>query len=80
MPAEPGFDLLLTDLVLPDVSGLDLAIRLVDRWAGMRLILMSGYSDNDAVRLAVGGGGARFLQKPFGIDVLGQELRDALDE
>ncbi len=80
LSAQPGFDLLLTDLVLPDVSGLDLALRLVDRWSGMKLILMSGYSDNDAVRLAVGGGRARFLQKPFGIDVLAQELRDALDE
>lgn len=80
LPAEPGFDLLLTDLMLPDASGLDLAIRLVDRWAGMKLILMSGYSDNDAVRLAVAGGRARFLQKPFGIDALAQELRDALDE
>jgi PAS domain S-box-containing protein len=80
LPAEPGFDLLLTDLVLPDVSGLDLAIRLVDRWSAMKLVLMSGYSDNDAVRLAVADGRARFLQKPFAIDTLAQELRDALDE
>ncbi len=80
LPAQSAFDLLLTDIVLPDASGLDLAIRLLDRWTAMKLILMSGYSDNDAVRLAVAGGRARFLQKPFGIDALAQELRDALDE
>ena len=78
-PAQPGFDLLLTDLVLPDVSGLDLAVRLKERWPRMELVLMSGYSDNDAVREAVTKGRARFLQKPFGLDTLARELRDALD-
>ena len=77
-PAQPGFDLLLTDLVLPDVSGLDLAVRLKERWPRMELVLMSGYSDNDAVREAVSKGRARFLQKPFGLDTLARELHDAL--
>ncbi len=80
LPATPGFDLLLTDLMLPDVSGLDLAFLLVEQWPAMKLILMSGYSDSDAVRLAVAGGRARFLQKPFGIDTLARELRGALDD
>ncbi|MEW6338723.1 MAG: response regulator [Acidobacteriota bacterium] len=74
---EPA--VLLTDLVLPDGSGLDLALSLVERWPALKVILMSGYTDDETVRLAAGGGQARYLQKPFGIDRLAGELRAALD-
>ena len=80
LPAEAPFDALLTDVVLPDVSGLDLARELTRRWPKMRVILMSGYSDDAAIRLAVPAGEVRFLQKPFGIDLLARELRAALEE
>lgn len=73
-------DLLLTDLVLPDASGVDLAVSLVERWPRLAVIMMSGYTSNDAVRLGAAAGLVRFLQKPFEIPRLAEEIRTALDE
>lgn len=79
LPLDPPFDLLLTDLVLPGASGLDLAWGLRDRWPHLKVVLMSGYT-NTEVAGAVVALRARFLQKPFDMDTLARELRVALDE
>ncbi len=76
--AQP--DVLLTDLVLPDASGVDLAVNLVERWPRLAVIMMSGYTADQAVRLGAAAGMVRFLQKPFEIHRLAQEIRAALDE
>ena len=78
LPADPAFDLLLTDLLLPGVSGADLARGLCDRWPELKVVLMSGYTEDDEVRDAVRSGTVSFLQKPFTIDALARELRAAL--
>jgi len=78
LPAEPPFDLLLTDVLLPGVSGSDLARGLCDRWPSLKVVLMSGYTEDEAVRTAVLSGSVRFLQKPFTIDMLARELHAAL--
>jgi FixJ family two-component response regulator len=44
----------------------------------MQVILMSGYTEDDAVRLAVARGSVRFLQKPFDMRALAREIRAAL--
>ena len=80
LPAEPPFDLLITDLLLPGVSGNDLAPGLKDRWPRLAVILMSGYTEDEAVKRGVSGGNARFLQKPFSMEALAREVRAALDE
>ncbi len=80
LPASEPFDLLLTDLVLPGRSGGDIALELGQRWPSLRVVLMSGYTEDEAVRLAAGGGFVRFLQKPFDMSSLARELRDALNE
>ena len=77
-PKKP-FDLLLTDLMLPGVSGADLAIVLQARWPDLRVVLMSGYAEDEAVRLGTQAGVVRFLQKPFDLEMLARELRAALD-
>ena len=79
LPVEPAFDLLLTDFLLPGISGADLARGLADRWPGLKVVLMSGYTEDDTVRADVRAGSVRFLQKPFSIDTLARELRTALD-
>ena len=76
---ETPFDVLLTDLMLPGISGGDLAIGLQERWPDLRVVLMSGYTEDEAVRLALWAGTVRFLQKPFDMDVLANELRAALE-
>lgn len=79
LPADPPFDLLLSDLVLPGASGLDLAWGLKDRWPNLKIVVMSGYSNTETIgALALVRG--RFLQKPFDMDTLARELRAALDE
>ena len=80
LPAEEPFDVLLTDLMLPGATGPQLAQGLLDRWPALRVILMSGYTEDEAVRRGVAGGTVRFLQKPFGLDALSREVRAALDE
>jgi PAS domain S-box-containing protein len=80
LPADPPFDLLLTDLMLPGISGQALVRGLRDRWPAMKIVLMSGYTDDEAVRHGVSLGEVAFLQKPFGISSLARELRVTLDE
>jgi PAS domain S-box-containing protein len=78
-PAEP-FDVLLTDLVLPGISGAELAGLLLARWSRLAVILMSGYTEDEAMRRGIRAGEVRFLQKPFDMETLARELRSALDE
>lgn len=77
--AQPEFDVLLTDLMLPDVSGVDLAASLTERWPAMKVILMSGYAEDEHVRLGAFAGVVHFLQKPFDVETLAREMRAALD-
>ncbi len=74
-----GFDVLLTDMMLPGVSGIELAGCLRERWPGLKVILMSGYTDEDLVRQGVQMGDFRFLQKPFGMTTLARVVRETLN-
>jgi PAS domain S-box-containing protein len=78
LPPEPPFALLLSDVVLPDGVGNELAAELQARWPSMVIILMSGYAQDSVVRTAVSRGEVHFLQKPFGLTLLAQELSRAL--
>lgn len=80
LPARPAPDLLLTDLVLPGMTGSDLARGLCDRWPGLAVILMSGYTNDVAVRRDAENGHVHFLQKPFEMNNLARELRVALSD
>lgn len=80
LPDEPGYDVLLTDLALPGLGGAELGSRLLARWRGLGVIVMSGYAAETEVRRAVGEGRLRFLQKPFPMDVLSRELAAVVAE
>jgi PAS domain S-box-containing protein len=57
-----GFDLVLSDVVMPGISGIELGKEVKRRWPGLRIVLTSGYSQV----LAQGSGhGFEFLQKPY---------------
>jgi len=71
-------DLLLTDLVMPGVSGPDLAVELAQLRPQMRILFMSGYSGTAITRHGVLKEGLVFLQKPFSPGSVTRAVRSAL--
>ncbi|MGE0448857.1 MAG: PAS domain S-box protein [Vicinamibacterales bacterium] len=71
-------DLLLTDVVMPDRSGPVLAGQLLVRHPEMKVLYVSGYTDDAVVRRGVVGEGMAFLQKPYSPSVLTKKIRDVL--
>jgi PAS domain S-box-containing protein len=69
---------LLTDMMLPGASGRELAQRLQLRRPDLRVIFMSGYTEDEVVRRGAADGSARFLQKPVDLDRLAREVQAAL--
>jgi PAS domain S-box-containing protein len=80
LPSQPGFDVLLTDMMLPGIAGEELARGLLDRWPALKVIFMSGYAQDEAVRRGALAGRVHFLQKPFDMASLAREIRAALEE
>jgi len=72
--------LLLTDVVMPGMSGHELSERLKPQCPGMRVIYMSGYTDEAIVeKHGLSAPGIHFLQKPFPPDTLVKKVRSVLD-
>ena len=72
-------DLLMTDVVMPEMSGRTLTRRLTQRHPGLKVLYMSGYSDEDIAQHGVFEAGIPFIKKPFTPSLLTQKLREVLD-
>lgn len=72
-------DLLLTDVVMPEMSGKELYEALVGRYPGLRVIYMSGYTEDVIAHRGVMDEGVNFIQKPFAVQSLAAKVREVLD-
>jgi signal transduction histidine kinase/CheY-like chemotaxis protein len=72
-------DLVLTDVVMPDMGGPDLIHQLDQRWPGVRVLYMSGYAEGDKIRAGMQDRDTSFLQKPFSAESLVFTVRQVLD-
>jgi CheY-like chemotaxis protein len=72
-------DLLLTDVVMPEMSGRELVDRFATVRPNTKVLFMSGYTDDAIVRHGVLRPGTAYLQKPFSPDTLARKVREVLD-
>jgi two-component system cell cycle sensor histidine kinase/response regulator CckA len=77
--ANPSIDVLLTDVVMPGSSGPELTRQLVEQRPALRVIYMSGYTEDAIVQHGILKPGIAFLNKPFNSEALGAKIREVLD-
>ena len=73
-------DLILLDVVMPEMSGKELAKKLTDKNPQMKVFYISGYTDDAIVHHGVLEEGIPFLQKPFTPNALSEKVREVLEK
>jgi two-component system, cell cycle sensor histidine kinase and response regulator CckA len=73
-----AIDLIMTDVVMPGISGRELAKKITSLRAGIRVVYMSGYTDQAIVHHGILDSEVMLLQKPFTMSALSAKLREAL--
>jgi PAS domain S-box-containing protein len=76
--SQGKIDLVLTDMVMAEKSGHELASELTQCFPGISVLFMSGYSEDSAARREIMLRGSPFLQKPFSVADLAKAVQDAL--
>ena len=73
-------DLLMTDVVMPEMNGRDLSKKITAIFPEIKLLFMSGYSANVITQQGVLNDGVAFMQKPFSMNELAEKIRGVLDD
>jgi PAS domain S-box-containing protein len=74
-----GLDLLVTDVVMPRLGGRQLSSQLRKEMPELRVLYVSGFSEDPGIQREIEGAGLAFLQKPFTPEALAQKVRAVLD-
>jgi PAS domain S-box-containing protein len=78
--AGSGLDLLVTDVVMPGMNGRELHRRVIEYCPKVKVLFMSGYTDNVIIHKGFVDEGVKFLQKPFTVRELADKIRDTLED
>jgi CheY-like chemotaxis protein len=76
---EGPLDLVLTDIVMPDMDGVQMVKRLLKLWPELKVVYMSGYAHGDKLEPGSQGMESQILQKPFSTENLTLKVREVLD-
>jgi DNA-binding NtrC family response regulator len=76
---ESPIHLMITDVVMPEMNGPELAKRLTSLYQEMKVLYMSGYVKNFISYQGILGKGADYIQKPFTVNELAKKVREVLD-
>ena len=76
---QGSIDLVVTDMVMPEMSGAELAERIGSTFPDIRVLLMSGYTRDEAARRGIASERYSFLEKPFTPTRLASRVREVLD-
>jgi signal transduction histidine kinase/CheY-like chemotaxis protein len=79
LDAQPEITMLFTDIVMPDMTGRQLADAALERRPGLPVLFTTGYTRNAVVHNGMLDVGVAFLPKPYGIGDLARKVRDVLD-
>src|SRR5207237_1730402 len=77
--AANHIDLVMTDVVMPEISGRELAERLKTLRPQTKILYMSGYTDDAIIRQGIIATGDNFIQKPFTFNTVARKVREMLD-
>jgi two-component system, cell cycle sensor histidine kinase and response regulator CckA len=77
---DGSIDMVATDVVMPKMNGRPLVEKLLETRTDMRVLFMSGYTDDEVMRRGVIDGSTAFLQKPFTPAQFARKVRDVLDQ
>jgi CheY-like chemotaxis protein len=72
-------DLVVTDMIMPEMSGAELAERIAEGYPQLKVLLMSGYTRDEAARRSIASERYSFLDKPFTPTRLATRVREVLD-
>jgi len=80
MEGTPAIDLVVTDVIMPGIDGVELAERVRQRWPTTRVLFMSGFAGDRLAARGLGDNDELLLQKPFSLRDLGDRVRMLLDK
>jgi PAS domain S-box-containing protein len=72
--------LLLTDVIMPEMNGKELFDKISEKYTDLKVLYMSGYTDNVIAHHGVLEDGINFIQKPFSVQALASKVREALEK